>query len=254
MKVVILAGGFGTRLAEYTDIKPKPMVEIGGHPMIWHIMNIYAHYGYHEFVVALGYKGDVIKDYFLNYHALDSDFTIDLANGKVRFHGGQSKNWKVTLVDTGDDSLTGGRVKRLAPYLKNEPFMLTYGDGVCDVNIQDLVEFHKTQESLVTVTAIHPPARYGELEIENNRVSLFREKPKLSHSWINGGFMVVEPQLLDLIENDQTILEKEPLEACAKQGKLSAFAHEGFWQCMDTLRDMKHLNHLWETAPPWKVW
>jgi len=255
VKVVILAGGYGTRLSEETVLKPKPMVEIGGHPILWHIMNHYSHYGYNDFVIALGYKGHVIKEYFLNHHAMNSNFTIDLSNGELIFYDKSSYDWKVTLVDTGESTMTGGRLKRLISYLDNQPFMLTYGDGVSNVNIHKLVQFHHTHKKLMTITAVHPKARYGELEVDNDFVLEFHEKPQFNKSWINGGFMIMNPQCLDYIDGDQTVLEKEPLENIAKQRQLMAFSHKGFWQCMETQRDMKYLNELWNSRiSPWAPW
>ncbi|MBF0238679.1 MAG: glucose-1-phosphate cytidylyltransferase [SAR324 cluster bacterium] len=255
MKVVILAGGFGTRLSEYTDIKPKPMVEIGGHPILWHIMNIYAHYGFKDFIVALGYKGQTIKEFFLNYYALNSSFTIELGKGQIQYHDVHPCDWRVTLVDTGMDSMTGGRLKRLKEYLGNETFMLTYGDGVADVDLKQLLAFHQSHGKIATMTAVHPKARYGELEIQDGIVREFKEKPQFKQSWINGGFMVMEPAFLELIDGDNTILEKEPMERLTLEEELMAFHHKGFWQCMDTLRDMKYLNELWDSGTaPWHIW
>ncbi|MBF0245362.1 MAG: glucose-1-phosphate cytidylyltransferase [Planctomycetes bacterium] len=255
MKVIILAGGFGTRLSEYTDVTPKPMVEVGGHPILWHVMNLYAHYGHKDFYIALGYKGDVIKDHFLNYYAMNSDFTVDLSTGTVAAHEKRTVDWKVTLVDTGLHSMTGGRVKRIQPYIGNETCLLTYGDGVANVDIHALVEFHRHHGKMATVTAVHPKARFGELEIEGQRVVAFKEKPQLKEGWINGGFFVVEPAFFDLIEGASTILEKEPLEQAAAVGELMTYQHDGFWQCMDTVRDRNVLSELWESgSPPWKVW
>lgn len=256
MKVVILAGGFGTRLSEYTGTIPKPMVEVGGRPVLWHIMNLYAHYGYNDFVLALGYKAEVIKEYFLNYHALNSDFTIDLSTGEKQYRSRSTTDWKVTLVDTGLNTLTGGRVGRLRDLLKDAPFMLTYGDGVCDVNIADLVKFHRSHGKLVTVTAVHPSARFGELSITaDGNVSEFKEKPQTHDGWINGGFFVMEPSFLNTINGDDTILERSPLEAVASQGELMAYRHSGFWQCMDTIRDRNSLEELWSSGKaPWRVW
>jgi glucose-1-phosphate cytidylyltransferase len=252
MKVVILAGGFGTRLSELTEVLPKPMVSIGGKPILWHIMSIYAAHGYKEFVVALGYKSEVIKQYFLNLPSLSSDFTINLSTGDLDFHNPSGVDWKVTLFDTGLNTMTGGRLRRLKQFLGDQPFMLTYGDGVASVNISDLVKFHKSHGKMVTVTTVHPSARFGELEISNNTVDSFEEKPQTRRGWINGGFFVMEPRFLDLIPNDDSILEREPLEGAAKLGELMAFRHEDFWQCMDTLRDRSYLEKLWETgAPPW---
>lgn len=256
MKTIILAGGFGTRLSEYTDIRPKPMVEIGGQPILWHILNIYARYGFNDFVIALGYKGEVIKDYFLNYYPLKSDFTIDLSNGKANYLHKKSVNWKVALVDTGLDSMTGGRVKRLREYIGDETFMLTYGDGVANIDIRKLVEFHKAHGKMATITAVHPAARFGELLISKDQdVLSFKEKPQTSQGWINGGFFVLEPEFLDLIEGDHTVLEVEPLERAASAGELKAYLHDGFWQCMDTIRDKNILEELWQIQKaPWKVW
>ncbi|VVB88588.1 Bifunctional protein GlmU [uncultured archaeon] len=256
MKTIILAGGFGTRLSEYTDIKPKPMVEIGGQPILWHILNTYARYGFNDFVIALGYKGEVIKDYFLNYYSLKSDFTINLSNGKANYLQKKSVNWKVALVDTGLDSMTGGRVKRLKEYIGDETFMLTYGDGVANIDIKKLVEFHKAHGKMATITAVHPAARFGELLISKDQdVLSFKEKPQTTQGWINGGFFVLEPRFLDLIEGDHTVLEEEPLERASRAGELKAYLHDGFWQCMDTMRDKNILEELWQTQKaPWKVW
>jgi glucose-1-phosphate cytidylyltransferase len=252
MKVVILAGGFGTRLAELTGEIPKPMVPIGRKPILWHIMNHYAKFGYDEFVLALGYKSEVIKNYFLNYASLNSDFTVDLSTGHVECHNKAEQNWKVTLVDTGLESMTGGRLGRLREILSDDTFMLTYGDGVSDVNITELVEFHNQQQKMVTITTVRPGARFGELDIEDCTVKSFKEKPQASQGWVNGGFFVMEPAFLDFIESDSTILEKEPLEMIASKGQLTAFKHEGFWQCMDSLRDKNYLDGLWKSGEaPW---
>ena len=256
MKTIILAGGFGTRLSEYTDIHPKPMVEIGGQPILWHIMNIYAHYGYKDFVLALGYKAEVIKEYFLNYYSLKSDFSVDLANGDTHYLRKKKIDWNVTLIDTGLNTLTGGRVKRLKDYIGNETFMLTYGDGLANVNIKKLVEFHKSHGKMCTVTAVHPSARFGELRISSQQdVTVFKEKPQTDQGWINGGFLIIEPSFFDLIESDSTVLEEYPLEHAAEIGELKAYNHDGFWQCMDTVRDRNTLEDLWRSGQaPWKVW
>ncbi len=252
MKTAILAGGFGTRLAEYTDIVPKPMVTIGRHPILWHIMKHYAAYGHEDFVIALGYKGEVVKDYFRNYHARSSDFSVDLSNGAVEYHDSSSVNWRVTLVDTGAGSMTGGRVRRLKDYLGGERFLLTYGDGLANVNLDRLLAFHERHGRLVTVTAVRPPGRFGALSIDADRVVDFEEKPQMDQGWINGGFFVMEPAFLDYIADDATVLEKEPLERAARDGQLSAYRHDGYWHCMDTKRDRDHLQALWETGdPPW---
>lgn len=248
MKVIILAGGFGTRLSEYTDSIPKPMVSVGGKPILWHIMNTYAKFGHKDFYIALGYKAEVIKEYFLNYKVLNSDFTVDLGNGSITPHQQGVYDWQVTLVDTGLNSMTGGRVKRMRDFIGNEPFLLTYGDGVADIDIGALVKFHKSHGKMVTVSAVHPGARFGELEINDNVVSSFKEKPQTSQGWINGGYFVVNPEFFDLIKDDDTILEKEPLETVAQMGELMSYQHDGFWQCMDTKRDRDFLEELWKTG------
>jgi len=254
MKVVILAGGFGTRLSEYTETIPKPMVTIGGRPIIWHIMRTFAHYGHKDFYLALGYKSEVVKQYFLNYRAINADFTVDLRSGEVDSVQTEAIDWRVTLVDTGSESMTGGRIKRLEGLLGAEPFLLTYGDGVANVDLDELVKFHKGHGKMVTVTAVHPSARFGELEISNNHIKSFKEKPQTGKGWINGGFFVVEPRFLDLISGDETVLEREPLERVAAMGELMAYEHDGYWQCMDTKRDRDHLEELWESGnAPWKV-
>lgn len=256
MKVLLLAGGFGTRLSEETDLKPKPMIEIGGQPILWHIMKMYSHHGFNEFVILLGYKGYYIKEYFANYYLHQSNITFDMSNGEMVVHNNSSEPWKVTLLDTGINSMTGGRVRRAKEYIENKPFMLTYGDGVSDVNIKELVKFHKKNNTKATLTAIQPAGRFGALEINsNNIIDSFVEKPAGDGSWINGGFMVCEPEVIDLIESDATVLEQYPLKTLAKNGQLSAFQHHGFWQCMDTLRDKIALNEIWEeNKAPWKVW
>lgn len=251
MKVILLAGGFGTRLAEYTEVIPKPMVPIGGRPMLWHIMQRYARFGHKDFYVALGYKAEVIKEYFLNYRALNADFTIDLASGSIRPHQTDSVDWRVTLVNTGDATMTGGRVKRMKPYIGNEPFLLTYGDGVADIDLDALLSFHRSHGKMITVSAVRPAARFGELELDGARVSSFKEKPQLHEGWINGGFFVIEPNFFDLIEGDGTLLEREPLEQAVKAGELMAYCHEGFWHCMDTKRDHELLESLWKKGAPW---
>jgi glucose-1-phosphate cytidylyltransferase len=255
VKVVILAGGFGSRLSEETDTKPKPMVEIGGRPILWHIMKIYGAQGFNEFVVALGYKGDVIKRFFLDYHRLTSDLSVAVETGEVTVHNRAHDPWTVHLVDTGLETITGGRLKRLAAWLADETFMLTYGDGVADVDLSALLRFHHEQHRLATVTAVRPPARFGALRFEGHRIAEFTEKPQIGEGWINGGFFVLEPPVLDYIEGDATHLEREPLERLALEGQLVAFRHDGFWQSMDTLRDVRLLNSLWDSgAAPWKRW
>lgn len=255
MKVVILAGGYGTRLSEETDIRPKPMIDIGGKPILWHIMKIYSHYGFNDFIILLGYKGYYIKEYFANYYLHQSDITFDMSTGEMKVHNNSSEPWKVTLLDTGLDSMTGGRIRRAKDFIGNEPFMLTYGDGVSDVNIKELVEFHKKSKTKATMTAIQPAGRFGALDINSNLVNEFVEKPAGDGNWINGGFMVCEPEIFDLIESDITIFEQYPLQTLAKTKELSAFKHNGFWQCMDTLRDKIYLNDLWEkNKAPWKIW
>jgi glucose-1-phosphate cytidylyltransferase len=255
MKTVILAGGLGTRLAEETEVTPKPMIEIGGLPMLWHIMKIYSAYGFDEFVIALGYRADIVKSFFLNYFYLRSDVTIDVSKGGVEVHGGERDDWKVHLIDTGIGTQTGGRLKRLAPWLGNETFMMTYGDGVADVNVKDLVEYHRSHGKLATVTAVRPPARFGGLSFNGDLVAEFSEKPQIGEGWINGGFFVLEPGVLDYVDGDGTVWEQEPLERLADNEELVAFRHDGFWQCMDTLRDRRLLESLWQSGDvPWKVW
>lgn len=255
MKILILAGGYGTRLAEETDIRPKPMIEIGGKPILWHIMKIYSYYGFNDFVILLGYKGYYIKEYFANYYMHQSDLTFDMRNGKMEIHNNTSEPWKVTLIDTGIESMTGGRIKRAKEYIRNETFMLTYGDGISDVNIKQLVQFHKENKTKVTMTAIKPAGRFGALNLNSNLVEKFIEKPDGDGNWINGGFMICEPEVLDFIESDDTVFEQYPLQELARRGELSAFKHNGFWQCMDTLRDKIYLNNLWDKKEaPWKIW
>jgi glucose-1-phosphate cytidylyltransferase len=255
MKVAILAGGLGTRMREETEVKPKPMVEIGGSPILWHIMKTYSGFGYQHFVVALGYKGEVIKDYFLNYRARASNLSIRLSDGQIDMHGADCDPWMLDLIETGDGTMTGGRVKRLQPWIGRETFMLTYGDGVADVDLNRLLAFHREQGRLATVTAVRPPARFGGLRFEGERVAEFVEKPQIGEGWINGGFFVFEPEIFDYIEGDETFLEREPLERLAAEGQLAAYRHDGFWQCMDTIRDVKLLEGLWERGDaPWKSW
>lgn len=256
MKVVILAGGYGTRLAELTQEIPKPLVEVGGRPILWHILNIYAAQGFKEFIIALGYKGHLIRDYFLNYRARNTNITVDLATEKIVYHNSSPMDWKVTLVDTGIDTMTGGRIKRLAPYLDDRRFMVTYGDGVANVDLSALIRFHEQHKKLATVTAVHPTSRYGKLEIgQTGQVSRFTEKPEFGEDWINGGFFVFEPGFMKLIPNDNSVLEREPLESASAGGQLFAYKHSGFWHCMDTLRDRNNLNRLWNDGEaPWKIW
>ena len=253
MKVILLAGGFGTRLAEYTDVIPKPMIPVGGKPILWHIMQTYSRFDHKDFYVALGYKAEVIKDYFLNYRALNANFTVDLASGNVTPHQVDPVDWKVTLVDTGNTSMTGGRVKRLKSFIGNETFMLTYGDGVADIDLDELQSFHRSHGKMITVSAVRPAARFGELELEDSRVASFREKPQLHDGWINGGYFVVEPEFFDLIADDSTLLEREPLELASQAGELMAYRHYGFWHCMDTKRDHELLESLWAKGAPWAV-
>lgn len=257
MKVVILAGGMGTRLSEETDLKPKPMAEIGGKPMLWHIMKLYSHYGFNDFVLALGYKGYMIKEYFANYFLHQADVTIDMRNNKMEVHHKKAEPWKVTLVDTGLNTMTGGRIKRLQEYVGKEPFMLTYGDGVADVDLKALAAYHKEHGGYATVTAIQPLGRFGAIELRpDGGVKSFQEKPRGDGAWINGGFFVLEPQIFKyLSEGDASIWERKPLKALAKDGRLKAYQHEGFWKCMDTLRDKTELETLWKSGKaPWKVW
>lgn len=252
MKVIILAGGFGTRLSEYTGTIPKPMVPIGGKPMLWHIMKTYASHGYKDFVVALGYKADVIKEYFLNYRALNSDFSVNLGSGTVTPHLRDDVDWTVSLFDTGEQTMTGGRVKRLRDFIGNERCMLTYGDGLADIDLNALEAFHVSHGKMITVSSVRPAARFGELELDVDRVVSFQEKPQLQEGWINGGFFVFEPAFFDLIDGDATMLEREPLERAAAAGELMAYRHEGFWHCMDTKRDNDLLQSMWlKGAAPW---
>ena len=251
MKVVILAGGYGTRLSEYTHEVPKPMVEVGGLPIIQHIMGRYARFGHKDFFLALGYKAPVIKDYFLNFPALNSDFRVDLGSGEVNCFERSEIDWRVSLVDTGMDTMTGGRLKRLRQHIDGETFLLTYGDGVSDVDLDALIKFHRSHGKMATLTAVRPSARFGELVVSDGRVEAFEEKPQLTDGLINGGFFVFEPEFIDLIEGDGTMLEREPLSRAASMGELMAFCHNGFWQCMDTKRDRDFLESLWSSGAPW---
>ena len=254
-KAVILAGGLGTRLSEETEAKPKPMVEIGGRPIIWHIMKIYSHYGINEFIVCLGYKGYVVKEYFSNYFLHMADVTFDLTANTQVTHSGRAEPWKVTLIDTGAETMTGGRLKRVREYLGDEDFCLTYGDGVADIDIGELLAFHQSHDRDATVTAVQPPGRFGALEMDQDDVLGFREKPQGDGSWINGGFFVLSPKVIDRIAGDSTVWEKEPLESLARDRQLTASKHRGFWQPMDTLRDKRHLEALWEEGKaPWRNW
>lgn len=255
MKVAILAGGLGTRLSEETTIKPKPMVEIGGKPMLWHIMSIYAAYGFKEFVIALGYKGEIIKDYFINYHYNSRSLTVKLKTGEIVTHDKDGEDWTIHLLDTGAETQTGGRIKRIANFIGDEAFMLTYGDGVCNVSIPRLLDFHRSHGKMATLTAVRPPARFGQMLFEDDRVKQFEEKPQIGEGWINGGFFVLEPQIANYIDGDQTIWEREPLERLSAEGQLLAYRHTDFWQCMDTLRDVNQLDRMWqEDRAPWKIW
>jgi glucose-1-phosphate cytidylyltransferase len=255
MKVAILAGGKGTRLAEETELRPKPMVTIGGRPILWHIMMHYGYYGHRDFYVALGYKGEVIKRYMVDYCSLHGDISVNLGSGQVTSRGnGHNHDWNIHLIDTCEDTQTGGRIKRLAPHIGNETFMLTWGDGVSNVDLNKLLAFHRAHGRLATVTAVRPPARYGRLDLEGDRVAHFAEKPQLSEGWINGAFFVLEPAVFDYIDGDQTSWEKEPLERLAQEGQLMAYRHDSFWQCMDTLREKYILENLWTQGAPWKVW
>lgn len=256
MKVVLLAGGFGTRISEESHLKPKPMIEIGNMPILWHIMKLFSHYGHNEFIICCGYKGYVIKEYFADYYLHNSDITFDFSDSnKMIVHNNFAEPWKVTLVDTGLNTMTGGRIKRVEPYIGNEPFLLTYGDGVADVNISKLIDFHQNHGKIGTLTAIQPEGRFGVLDIGNDHIHSFREKSQTDSGWINGGYMVMNPEIFDYIESDSTVFEKAPLESIAATKNLMAFRHEGFWQCMDTMRDKEKLEKLWESGnAPWKVW
>lgn len=255
MKAVILAGGLGTRLGEYTHLMPKPLVEVGGRPLLWHIMNIYAAHGVREFVVALGYRGEDIKRYFLNYHAVARDLTVNLGTGQVDVQSRDHDDWIIHLVDTGQNTNTGGRVRRLKDIVGDETFLVTYGDGVADVDVRAAIALHRAEGRIGAVTAVRPPARFGGLEFDGNRIAAFTEKPQIGEGWINGGFLVFEPRVFDYLEGDHSSLESDSMEALARDGQLSAYKHEGFWQCMDTVRDKNQLEKLWASdAPPWKIW
>ena len=255
MKCVILAGGLGTRISEESHLRPKPMIEIGGRPIIWHIMKIYSSYGINEFIVCLGYKGYVIKEYFTNYFLHMSDITIDIKHNKLEVHQKGAEPWRVTLIDTGEDTQTGGRLKRVASYLENEDFCFTYGDGLANINIAELIAFHKSNKLKATMTAVQPPGRFGALVLRDRLITSFQEKPKGDGGWINGGFFVLSPNVINYIGDDTSVWEREPLEGLASDGQLAAFFHEGFWQPMDTLRDKGQLEELWASGtPPWKSW
>ncbi|WP_417549939.1 glucose-1-phosphate cytidylyltransferase [Methylophaga sp.] len=254
MKAVILAGGLGTRISEESHLKPKPMITIGGKPIIWHIMKQYSHYGVNEFIICLGYKGYVVKEYFANYFLHMSDVTFDMANNQMQVHEKHVEPWKVTLIETGEHTQTGGRLKKVREYIGNETFCFTYGDGVSDINIQKLIEFHQSHGKLATVTAIQPPGRYGALNLNSESVEQFQEKPAGDGSWINGGFFVLEPEVIDFIDGPTTAWEESPLKRLADQQSLMAYRHTGFWKAMDTLRDKVSLENLWQTTAPWKVW
>ena len=256
MKVVILAGGLGTRISEETDNLPKPMIQIGGKPILWHIMKIYSKYGINDFIVCCGYKGYLIKEYFSNYFLHMSDITFCMKNNKMKVHHKRSEPWTITLVDTGDNTMTGGRIKKIYQYVKDEKaFCLTYGDGVSDVNISNLIKYQKQQKTLATLTAVYPPGRFGALNMSNGKVKTFKEKPKGDGGRVNGGFFVLSPKVINLIEDDSTVWEQRPMEILAEQGEMSAFEHNGFWQPMDTLRDKNYLENLWRScSAPWKVW
>ncbi len=255
MKVAILAGGLGTRLQEETTVRPKPMVEVGGRPILWHIMKLYSNFGFADFVLALGYKGEMIKDYFLNYRVRASNLTVSLADGAVTVGDGPTEQWTVELLDTGQDSMTGGRVRRIIEHVGPQTLMLTYGDGVANVDLPGLLEFHRKQGLLATVTAVRPPARFGGITLDGDTVARFEEKPQVGEGWINGGFFVLEPGVADYIAGDQTVFEREPLERLARDRQLAAFRHDGFWQSMDTLRDVRLLESLWSAGrAPWRTW
>ena len=255
MKVILLAGGFGSRLSEYTEAIPKPMVAVGGRPIVWHIMRTYAHFGHKDFYLALGYRAEIIKEYFLHYRSMNADFSVDLTTGRMTPHQTDAADWRVTLVNTGLESMTGGRVKRMQRFIGNETSMLTYGDGVANLDVTGLLKFHRSHGKVATVTAVRPPARFGALRFDGDQVTAFVEKPQLGEGWINGGFFVFENSALDYIKDDETILEREPLERLAQDGQLMAFRHHEFWQGTDTLRDVRLLRSLWDSDDaPWKIW
>ena len=256
MKVVILAGGLGTRLSEETDLKPKPMVEIGGKPILWHIMNTFAKFGFKEFVIALGYKGEYIKEYFLNFYNFNNNISIDMETGKTTIHNGNCTDWKVHLVDTGLHTQTGGRLRRLKSWLADDDtFMFTYGDGVADINLQSLLEFHNNHGKLATVTTVRSPARFGRINFSGDQIIRFYEKPQAAEGWINGGYFILNRKAIDYVDDDSTIWEREPVERLAKDGQLMGFRHDGFWSCMDTLKEKRYLEDLWnENGAPWKIW
>lgn len=254
LKIIILAGGLGTRLSEETDLRPKPMVEIGDHPILWHIMNTYSHYGHNDFYIALGYKGDQIKQYFINYNSLENNVVVNLKTGHTDYINKTGKDWTIHLIETGKATETGGRILKLEEYIGNETFLLTYGDGVSDINIDQLIKFHKSHGKIATITAVRPPSRFGRLEFDGNTVTSFSEKPQIGEGWINGGFFVLEPDIFNYIQDDDTIFEREPLERLASEGQLEAYKHEGFWQPMDTLRELRLLRSMWESgSAPWKI-
>jgi glucose-1-phosphate cytidylyltransferase len=255
MKTVILAGGYGTRISEETHLRPKPMVEIGGKPILWHIMKLFSFYGLHEFIICLGHKGYLIKEYFSNYYLHTSDVTFDMRENKTQIHQNKAEPWRITLVETGEETMTGGRLRRVAPYLGEDDFCFTYGDGLSNVNIRALIEYHKQQNTLATLTAVQTTGRFGALDITNKKVTAFKEKPRGDGAWINGGFFILSPKVLHYIENDDTIWEQQPLETLAQEGQLSAFFHQGFWHPMDTLRDKNSLEELWSSGKaPWRLW
>tara|TARA_Y100000994_G_scaffold241920_1_gene238296 strand:+ start:207 stop:974 length:768 start_codon:yes stop_codon:yes gene_type:complete len=255
MKTIILAGGLGTRLSEETSVRPKPMVEIGDNPILWHILNIYGHYGHDDFYIALGYKGEQIKQYFINYNLFEDDITVNLKTGETDYVKQTRKNWVINLIETGKNTETGGRILKLKEHIGKETFLMTYGDGVANIDIDELIKFHKSHGKLATITAVRPPSRFGRLEFDGDSVISFSEKPQIGEGWINGGFFVLEPKIFDYIQDDATIFEREPLEKLAQDNQLQAFKHEGFWQPMDTLRELRLLKSMWDSGnAPWKIW